>query len=74
LVVFRDAQHQVQFSEINAVTARVLALLDEGCTGQQALEQLAHDMAHPDPQALMGFGQQLLSSLREQGVILGTPT
>lgn len=73
LVVFRDAEHQVQFSEINAVTARVLALLDEGRTGQQAFEQLAHEMAHPDPQALMGFGQQLLDSLREQGLVLGTP-
>ena len=72
LVVFRDAQHQVQFSEINAVTARVLALLDESRTGQQVFEQLARVMAHPDPQALVGFGQQLLISLREQGVILGT--
>ena len=71
LVVFRDAQHQVQFSEINAVTARVLALLDESRTGQQVFEQLAREMAHPDPQALVGFGQQLLISLRKQGVILG---
>jgi uncharacterized protein len=72
LVVFRDAEHQVQFNEINAVTARVLALLDEGRTGQEAFEQLAHEMAHPDPQALMGFGLQLLTSLRERGLVLGT--
>ena len=72
LVVFRNAEHQVQFSEINAVTARVLALLDEGRSGQEAFEQLAHEMAHPDPQALMGFGLQLLTSLREQGLVLGT--
>lgn len=74
LVVFRDAQHQVRFSEINAVTARVLVLLEEGRTGQEALQQLAHDMAHPDPQALLGFGQQLLSSLQAQGILLGTLT
>jgi uncharacterized protein len=72
LVVFRDAQLDVQFSEINAVTARVLALLQTGLTGQQGLAQLAQDMAHPDPQALQGFGEQLLNSLREQGVLLGT--
>lgn len=72
LVVFRNAQHTVQFSEINAITARVMALLDEGRTGQEAFEQLAHEMAHPDPQALMGFGLQLLTSLREQGLVLGT--
>jgi hypothetical protein len=38
------------------------------------LTQLATDMKHPDPQALQGFGQQLLISLREQGVLLGTRT
>mgnify|MGYP006185589171 FL=1 len=74
LVVFRDAQLDVQFAEINAVTAHVLSLLDQGLTGQQAFAQLAIDMKHPDPQALQGFGQQLLISLREQGVLLGTRT
>ncbi|WP_299513064.1 putative DNA-binding domain-containing protein [uncultured Limnohabitans sp.] len=74
LVVFRDAQLDVQFTEINAVTAHVLSLLDQGLSGQQAFAQLAADMNHPDPQALMGFGQQLLISLREQGVLLGTRT
>ncbi len=74
LVVFRDAQQEVQFTEINAVTAHVLALLDSGLTGQQAFAQLAQEMAHPDPEALQGFGQQLLNSLREQGVLLGTLT
>lgn len=71
LVVFRDAQHAVQFAEINAVTARVLAWLEEDHTGQQALKQLAREMHHPDPQALLGFGHTLLNDLRAQGVILG---
>lgn len=74
LVVFRDAQLDVQFAEINAVTAHVLSLLDQGLSGQQALSQLATDMKHPDPQALQGFGQQLLISLRTQGVLLGRRT
>lgn len=74
LVVFRDAQHAVQFAELNAVTARVLVWLDEGQTGQQALAQLAREMHHPDPQALMAFGHTLLTDLRAQGVILGAAT
>jgi hypothetical protein len=74
LVVFRDAQLDVQFAEINAVTAHVLSLLVQGLTGQQAFAQLATDMNHPDLQALQGFGQQLLISLRKQGVLLGTRT
>jgi hypothetical protein len=72
LVVFRDAELNVQFTEINAVTAHVLALLDSGLSGQQVFAQLAREIAHPDPEALQGFGQQLLNSLREQGVLLGT--
>jgi uncharacterized protein len=74
LVVFRDAQLDVQFTQVNAVTAHVLGLLDQGLSGQQAFAQLAIAMNHPDPQALQGFGQQLLISLREQGVLLGTRT
>ena len=74
LVVFRDAHHEVKFTEINAVTAHVITLLDSGLTGQQTFAQLAHEMGHPDPDALQGFGQQLLISLREQGVLLGTRT
>lgn len=72
LVVFRDAQMAVQFVEINAVTAHVLHSLEQGLSGEQVFAQLATDMAHPDPQALQGFGQELLISLREQGVLLGT--
>lgn len=71
LVVFRDALHKVRFAEINGGTARVLALLAEGLSGQQAMARLAQEMAHPDPQALHRFGEQLLISLREQGIVLG---
>ncbi len=74
LVVFRNAQHAVQFAEINAVTAHVLALLNSGLTGQQVFMQLQQEMAHPDPEALQGFGQQLLHNLHMQGVLLGTLT
>lgn len=72
LVVFRDARHAVQFAEINAVTARVLTLLDEGQTGQQVFAQVARELGHRDPQALMAYGEELLIHLRRQGVILGT--
>ena len=71
LVVFRDSQQDVQFTEINAVTARVLNLLSEGRTGQQVFEQMAQEMAHPDPQSLIGFGRELLTHLQLQGLVLG---
>jgi len=72
LLVYRDAQQQVRFTELNAGTARVLALLQEGLSGREAMDQLAQEVAHADPLALHGFGQQLLNDLRVQGVLMGT--
>ena len=72
LVVFRDQHQAVRFVEINAVTARLLALLDSGLTGHEALVALARAISHTEPEALHAFGQQLLRDLRDQGVLLGT--
>lgn len=73
LVVYRDAQECVQFSLLNGVTARLLALLsDSTLSGAAALSQIAEEIAHPDPEQLKVFGQALLEGLRAQGIILGT--
>ncbi|HLD10235.1 MAG TPA: putative DNA-binding domain-containing protein [Methylophilaceae bacterium] len=72
LLVFRDAADDVQFIEINQVTARLLTILQtEAVTGRQALEKIATEMAHPDPQVIVRFGQSILADLKAQGVILG---
>lgn len=72
LLVYRDAtQQRVRFTELNAHTARVLALLQEGLSGREAIDLLAAEMADTDPLALRHFGQQLLNDLREQGIVLG---
>jgi hypothetical protein len=72
LLVYRTAEGDVCFSEINPVTARLLALLADGVTsGSDAIVRLADELQHPDPERLLDFGRQLLADLREQGVILG---
>lgn len=72
LLVFRDAGDQVRFIELNALTARLLSLLQmQDLTGRQALEQIAEEIRHPDPDAIMEFGRAVLEDLRQQGVILG---
>ncbi len=72
LLVFRDVVDDVQFIEINQVTARLLAILQaEAVTGRQALEKIADEMAHPDPQTIIQFGLSILDDLKAQGVILG---
>lgn len=72
LLAFRDAEDRVRFSEINAFTARLLNLLENGArTGRAALEILAVESGHPDPDAVLRSGQALLNDLRAQGAILG---
>lgn len=74
LLVFRDADDQVQFSEINAFTARLLTLLEPGTlNGRAALQHIAAESLHPDPAVVVEAGGALLDGLRARGAILGTP-
>ena len=72
-LVFRDAHDAVRFVEVNAVTARLVQLLQaETGSGRQVLERIAGELQHPDPDAVIAFGAGLLGELRQQGAILGT--
>lgn len=73
LLVFRDIEDEVRFVELNAVTARLLGILQaEATTGREALERVATELAHPDPQSVVQFGREVLADLRAKGAILGT--
>lgn len=74
LVVNRDRLDMVHFLEINAVTYRLLQLLsdDPSPTGRQALETIATELAHPQPEAVIAHGQALLDDLKARNILLGT--
>ena len=73
LLVFRDADDRVRFDEINAFTARLVALLEPGtASGRAALETVAAESRHPDPARVIQAGAALLDDLRARGAILGT--
>lgn len=73
LLVYRDADDAVQFVEINAFTARLIALLEPGTlTGRAALDTLATESRHPDPAVIVQAGTALLADLRARGALLGT--
>lgn len=74
LVVYRNRNDEVKFMEINPVTARLINLLqdDETLSGQQALEQIAQEMNHPNPDIVMQGGLSALQELQQYGIILGT--
>lgn len=73
LLVFRDGDFQVRFIHLNPVTARLLALVSAArMSGRHALETIAGELAHSDPEAVLRAGLEILSDLRNQGAILGT--
>lgn len=73
ILAFRDDDFHVRFTELNAVSARLVDLLTASpITGRMALLQLAEEMKHPDPAAIVKHGAGILQGLHEQGAIVGT--
>lgn len=74
LLVYRDRQHEVQFMEVNQVTARLFHLLEEEplWSGRQVLTRLGSELGVSDPGQVIAFGLQTLQDLRDRDVILGT--
>jgi hypothetical protein len=74
LVVYRTAGDDIAFLQINAVTQRLLILLDEDTpeTGRQVLCRIAEELGHPDADQVIAFGVGLMEDLRTGGILLGT--
>lgn len=74
LVVYRDREDAVNFSEITPVTYRLLELLeaDQSLSGEVAARQIADELQHPDPQVVVSGARELLERLREREIILGS--
>lgn len=74
LLVYRDADDEVGFLELNPVSARLFAMLQQGevCSGRQALERIAGELQHPDPDAVVRGGLAILDEWRRRDIVLGT--
>lgn len=73
LIIYRNPEDQVRFMEINAITARMLVLLEErpDATGREVLEQIARELQYPHPEQLLENGKQALQHLHRVGIVLG---
>lgn len=73
LVVYRTRQDEVRFTEINAVTARLLALIEERpeASGREHLLRIAAELG-AESQAIVSAGHEMLLGLRARDVVLGT--
>ena len=73
LLVFRNLDNKVKFIELNQITFQLLKLIDENnMTGKQALIRLAEDIQHPDINAMVQFGLEILQDLANQQAIIGS--
>lgn len=74
LIVHRDRQDDVKFMEINAVTARLLQLLEEDqqSSGRELLQRIASELQHPQPDAVVQGGADTLRDLRARDIVIGT--
>ena len=75
LVVYRKADDELGFMELNALTAALLERIADnaaGRCGRELLLALAGEIGYADPQVLVGHGQKALEDLRAAGILLGT--
>lgn len=73
LAAWRRRNDRTGFMKLNAVTARLLEIIDQQpeLSGQAALEKIAEEMQAPDPKAIVQSGRSMLDQLLEREVILG---
>jgi len=70
LLLYRNAEDQVKFIELNPVSARLLDLLDSDQTGQQAAEAIADALKHPQPETVLQGAKQLIEDWLERGIVI----
>jgi hypothetical protein len=72
ILAFRRHDDEVKFIVLNPVSVRLVALLQEGLRGAAALRQIAAELQHPDPDAVMRSGVEILQNLRAEQAIWGS--
>jgi len=71
--IFRNRDDVVKFIVINPVSLRLLTLLQSSAmSGEEALLQIADEIKHPQPEVVLAGGLEIMQSLRDSQVILGT--
>ena len=72
LIVYRNRDLKVGFIESNAVTFRLLDIIEsDALSGRAAILKLAKEIQHSDLNSLLAFGAEVLYSLAGKDVIYG---
>lgn len=74
IALFRKADDELGFLELNPVTARLLELIEanDTKTGREILTDLAEEISYPDVDAMIAHGHDAMEQMRSHEIILGT--
>lgn len=74
LAVCRKANDDMDFMELNPVTARLLELIEanEQHTGRELLLKLAQEINYPDVEALVRHGAEAMQQMQQAEILLGS--
>lgn len=70
LLVYRNADDQVKFIELNPVSARLLELLETGLTGEQAATDIAEALQHPNADVVKEGARQMINDWLQRGILV----
>jgi hypothetical protein len=73
IVVYRDRNHKVGFTELNPVSARLLEMIrmDTGQNGRRLLESITVELNHPNPETVINGGLETMQKLLQKDILLG---
>ncbi len=73
LAICRKSDDDMDFMELNPVTARLLEMIGENATasGRELLLALAEEISYPDAEALVGHGADAMRQMRAAEIIVG---
>ena len=73
LAICRKANDDMDFMELNPVTARLLELIDSNASesGRELLQKLAQEIEYPDVEALIVHGASAMEDMRRAEILIG---
>ncbi len=73
LLVYRNSNDDVNFIDLNPVSARLVELMQPGnqASGMKLLETIAAELQHPDPGVVIQGGLEIMNEMRDKEVVLG---
>ena len=69
--MLRDMDDELHVFESSVFRGQLLDLLRDGQTGEQAFMALARWLSHPEPEAFVREGAELMAQLQREGIVLG---